>query len=491
MSEDRIFRPELYAQKIASFDKYCKRVETYIHCNRRMTSKLDKQLKYRVDIVNSYNDLLSYICDFYQIVSAQNVLDFEDRVKLSIGRVKENLVTLGLKYEWSDNIYAQIQIDKIVPSDQSTLSKENIETAASTSSLNSASITDDELGDSDIDKQNNEKSSDKNENIEVSNLVSNNQIINATEQIDVAIMVQTPTEFLKIAAPLMNYKFNGDPLKLESFIADIELVAELAEEQNKNVCFKFVKAKLEAKALECLPENTETVEQIKTALRAHIKPETSNVIEGKLLALRLVKSDFSKFTEDAEKLAESLRRSLVVEGISKAKAQEMTIKKTVEVCRKLARSEVVKSVLSASTFNEPSDVVAKFVTESDVARKEYRETEIAKNKFQNNKNGNAKKFNKNGNFNRNNNANPQNRQNNNGNGNGNSNFRNFRNNGRHQNNNNGNNQNNGRNFRNNNNRPGEHTIRIVTGSNPVPSTSGVQNGQSSSQEPFFHFGTQI
>lgn len=486
MSGDRIFRPELYAQKIANLDKYCKRVEAYVHCKRPMTSNLDKQIKYKVDIVNSYNDLLSYICDFYQIVSADNVIDFEDRVKSSLKRVKENLVILGLEYIWSSDIYAQIQINNIVKLVQPTLREQNSATTASTSSLNSAqaSITDDELGNSDTDKNDNEE-------IEISSLENNNRNINATDQIDVAIMPQTAAEFLKMAAPIMNYKFNGDPLKLESFIADVELVADLVEEQNTNVCFRFVKSKLEAKALECLPETTTTVEQIKIALRTHIKPETSTVIEGKLLALRLVKNDFSKFTEETEKLSESLRRSLVIEGISKAKAQEMTIKKTVEVCRKLARSEVVKSVLASSTFSEPSDVVAKFITESDVARKEHREAEVAKNKFGNNKNGHAKKFNKGGNFNRNNNAHPQNRSNNGGNTNGNPNFRNFRNNGRNQNNNNGNSQNNGRGFRNNNNRPGEHTIRIVTGDNPGPSNNGVQNGPSTSQEPFFHFGNQI
>lgn len=56
----------------------------------------------------------------------------------------------------------------------------------------------------------------------------------------------------------------------------------------------------------------------------------TNVIEGKFMALRLNKSNFTQFAKSAEELSEAYRRSLVADGITRAKAHEMTIKKTKE-----------------------------------------------------------------------------------------------------------------------------------------------------------------
>lgn len=154
-------------------------------------------------------------------------------------------------------------------------------------------------------------------------------------------MVQTKESFLKTASGILSYKFNGDPTKRDGFIADVELVENVAEDANKATCFKFVKARLEGKALEALSDNVVDVQGIIAVLKKDIKNEPSEVIEGRFAALRLEKGNFVKFTELAEKQVEAYRRSLVNEGISKTKAQELAVRKTVELCRKTARSEVV------------------------------------------------------------------------------------------------------------------------------------------------------
>lgn len=58
-------------------------------------------------------------------------------------------------------------------------------------------------------------------------------------------MLRTKAEFIKLAGPILNYKYNGDPLKLSTFVTDMELVVELAEVEQKDLCFKFIKSKLE------------------------------------------------------------------------------------------------------------------------------------------------------------------------------------------------------------------------------------------------------
>lgn len=128
-----------------------------------------------------------------------------------------------------------------------------------------------------------------------------------------AKMPQTSTDFLKLAASIINHTYSGDPLKLESFLSEAKLVNDLAEDANKELCVKFIEAKLEGKALECIPEDADPLIDISEALRSDIKPKNSQVIEGKILALRLVRGNFSKFSEEAEKLAEAFRRTLVVE----------------------------------------------------------------------------------------------------------------------------------------------------------------------------------
>lgn len=49
------------------------------------------------------------------------------------------------------------------------------------------------------------------------------------------------------------------------------------------------------------------------------------------------------------------------------------MEKTVEVCRRQAKSEAVRSVLAAANFKSPAEVVAKLITEQDTVNKERRE----------------------------------------------------------------------------------------------------------------------
>lgn len=205
-------------------------------------------------------------------------------------------------------------------------------------------------------------------------------------------MPQSKADFIKLAGPILNYIYNGDPLKLSTFITDIELVVELAEAEQEDLCFKFIKSKLEGRALEAMPDELETVDQIKTALEEKIKSDSSRVIAGKMASLRLIKGNYSTFAKQAEDLAEAFRRSLVLEGMSKAKAEEMSIDETTKICRKIANNDIVKSVLAGSKYASPAEVIAKFITESDIARQEYQQKQTAQLKKQNNSN---KKFDKN------------------------------------------------------------------------------------------------
>lgn len=82
------------------------------------------------------------------------------------------------------------------------------------------------------------------------------------------------------------------------------------------------------------------------------------------MALRSDKFNNQEFAKQAEKLAEELKRSLVIEGIALPKANEITTDKTIELCRANAKTDLVKSILASSTFENSKEVVAKYIIES-------------------------------------------------------------------------------------------------------------------------------
>lgn len=463
-----------------NFQVEYKKVEPYIKNRRPLTKNVSLQVSYKVDLTRTYNTLINYIANVYSFESVSKQAELQAVATTARDKLVKSFAILNLECEFPENNFQQIEPDKITVVEileEEEDDNENSELAAGTSKTGDTNVNSDLSPASSLSSL----ASTHSQNTEtISNQVQppipdpldNNEIRdieNTVEEENIEMAPMTKPEFLKTASSILNYKFNGDPLKLNSFISDVEMVNELKEADQVEICFKFIKAKLEGKALECITDDMNTVQQIIDALKLEIKPESSAVIEGKLQALKLIKGDFTKFTEEAEKLSEAFRRSLVVEGIPRAKAQEMTVKKTIDLCRKTARSDVVKSVLSSAKFDQPGDVIAKFVTESDIARKEK---QLADN-FRNQKSTNPKfhqhkKFDKNKQFNKT----------------GHSNSNKFSNGNFQKKNYNGRNFPNKNNNKNQNNRQNEQTIRIVSGNAPSTSSAGPSNAQP--QEQYFH-----
>lgn len=122
---------------------------------------------------------------------------------------------------------------------------------------------------------------------------------------------------------------------------------------------------MEGRAREFVSDDLTTIAQLKNVLTENIRPENSKVIEGRIAMLRYTFSKKEEFATRVENLADALRRTLIIEGMTAAKATEISIDKTVEVCRKSTNSDVVKSVLAAGTFRSPKEVVAKLITENE------------------------------------------------------------------------------------------------------------------------------
>lgn len=188
---------------------------------------------------------------------------------------------------------------------------------------------------------------------------------------DTAMADLTPVDVLRLVSSTINKNFSGDPLALQSFIDSVNLLKTVVTPAAlQNTLKQCILSKLEGKARECITDEPNSVDDIITALRNKIKTEKSQVIEGRMQALKADRVSLQDFSQKAEELAEHFRRALVMEGIPADKAREMTVNKTVQMCRASARSDLAKSVLASTTFQDAKDVVAKFVIEINDESKE-------------------------------------------------------------------------------------------------------------------------
>lgn len=213
---------------------------------------------------------------------------------------------------------------------------------------------------------NNSNSNNSNSNNSDSNNSDNNSNGDSVSNNEEHTMANSPSliEFLKLCASTLNTPFEGDPLKLDAFCNAIALLTPIASTPElQSTLFNFIKTKLIGKALESIPTNADSIQIIVDSLREKIKPESSRVVEGRLAALKTDRQSLQQFAKTAEELAEALKRSLIIEGMTSQKANEMAVEKTVKMCRSSARTDLVKSVLAASKFNDAKEVISTFIVE--------------------------------------------------------------------------------------------------------------------------------
>ena len=141
-----------------------------------------------------------------------------------------------------------------------------------------------------------------------------------------------------------------------------------------------------------------------------------------------------------------------MEGVSEKKAQEMTVSKVVETCRRSAQNDLVKTVLAAGSFANSDEVLAKFSME---IAEQAKDRQVLAYQKRSNNNRNFHQGDNHPNYNGNSNRNYNGNGNTNYNGNGNRNY-----NGNRNNNDNFRNRNNNANFfnRNNNN---DANVRVL------------------------------
>lgn len=150
-------------------------------------------------------------------------------------------------------------------------------------------------------------------------------------------------------------------------------------------------------AADVLPNFPDSVNSVKNILISKIKPDSSKVVRGRMLALKADRNNLIEFSKKAENLAAHLKRTLVLENIPLENANQMVVDDTIELCRANASSLLVKSGLIGYKFKNPKEVIAKYVVET---RKDTEEKQILAFKSSNGRGNNSQNVKRN-NFSRN------------------------------------------------------------------------------------------
>lgn len=503
-----------FARLRDKFTDVWKKVEHYEH-RRQLTTNPDKLFEYKTETVEAFNAVCGYLLQIYHLNNnIDKKLECIARINPYLVKTKRAFNALKLAYDWPVDELSLIDITLLRPIDvesTTTVGGEQPQASSSTSfqselasstaqsdqfedanetaderlnviihELSQINVSDSEseetvqrgTGEQTVPSDQSQQSveseqvhtteqteQNRNTNATATAAANNgsnngpgqNSVHNSTENI-ADTMPQTPEEFYKTATHILNYKYEGDPLKLQSFLEDVDLVRALAKPETTDLCLKFIKTRITGRAREVLPEDISTIEKITEALSANIQADSSSVVEGRITALRINKGNMAKFAEEAENLAEAFQRSLVAEKFTKSKAKELTINKTKELCRRIARNDVVEGIIASTAFTSPKEVIAKFITESDIARKKKGEQQNNQKRSGDKGQNKGHKSNKN-----------------------NKNFKNDnkgQNKGKYQKNrNNGNQGGKGRGNRN------EHTIRIVSDANTPSTSENSSNGE--------------
>lgn len=465
--KEKDFRQQ-WKQIKQEFENCQKKIRNY---DSRPLDDNNRKHKYKKEIVEEYNKVITFIAgcieQFTRDAQKQLLQKIDDLENILIKRLQ----TLGFS--------VQLPEDKLDVIDIALVTGET--------NLNISSETSDEIDESlDFEDEN----LDLNE-IEIagSSSTEDNKTVNVKEQAQNTIpqnLLNTNTmappdtdSFMNTCSRHLNKHFDGDPLERTAFLKSIKLLISVGvSTENKKLLANFVQTRLSGKASECVPENCEDIDEIVKAIKDNCKAENSKVISGRLMALKADRANLTDFAKRAETLCEAFQRSLILEGTSRAKATELTVDKTIDLCKANTNSTVVLSMLASSKFEDANEVIAKYTI---VTRDNLTQNQMLH--FRSNNRGRA-------NFNRNSHNNSQSRYRNNNNGwNGNSQryrSNNFR--GNNNNNYRGNNFGNGRghsrgNFQRNDKRQNNVYCNHASGNEqtPPPGENWVRSNQAENQ----------
>lgn len=317
--------------------------------NKLSTDPIELE-EHKWNIIQSYNNFLTVVVEDFQKVDQNGQSLLENKVKSAREKLVACLNVLGCVYVLPNEIYGTVEAATI-GSVAAVLERneENLKALSSDEKASSKSelLTEERRQKVDLQEQ---------------------YVIMADER-------RLRRELLEIVNRQIRKPYDGEPMGLQAFISNVEIVRDFATTNElREKLLIYVKGRLEGRAREIVTDDVETIEELMSKLRKEIVPEASAVVLSRIASLRYSRGNQEEFAGRAEELADALRRTLVMEGMTPDKANEVTIDKIIQLCCGNAGSNVVKAVLRASKFETAKEVVSTLIIGNEECVKERQES---------------------------------------------------------------------------------------------------------------------
>lgn len=362
------------------FDKlYDIFIEIEKKIKRKNASKKPKIIKAREYlIIYSYNSILKQV-QYCKETESEDKREIEEKFEEIENKLQECLQILESEYRLPNEIKPieiertqdlggkerkiEIELDKIERPDEEI---DDVDRTENSNETTDSDTETDEKADT-KENQNNNENRDNNGN-DNDNNKNNNE--NNQNRIGIKEKTMEAVTVIENLNRIMKDSFDGEPSNLNNFISKIALAKTIVADNQPNVFLAFIKTRLVGKALEYATE-AQNVDEVINILKSKIKPENSRVLINRLTSIRMNNSKKSEFAEEIEKTAELLRLALIAEKIPNDVAKNMVIDKTIEACNLNARSDRIKSILSAKSFKTTAEIVSELFIQIDTCKIEH------------------------------------------------------------------------------------------------------------------------
>lgn len=169
----------------------------------------------------------------------------------------------------------------------------------------------------------------------------------------------TPMEFINAFSKIIP-EFNGDQEKLQTCLDALELV-RINSEGNVVTAVSMIKAKLTGRARNCISNEDDTVEKIINKLRVGIKGETTDVLIAKLQNVKQSGKSANTYIKEIEGLTNLLKTAYISDGLTPILSEKYATNQAVLAMRNNASNDRIKLVMEAGKFDNLNEAVAKFI----------------------------------------------------------------------------------------------------------------------------------
>lgn len=258
--------------------------------------------RYRTEIIEGYNNFLQYVNSVYQLATSGQKGTLDSRLTHAKQLVEQCFDILKCEYTWPNDFYEPIGIELVG----------NVPNISGLSVIN--------------ENPRGEHSNEKNTISTEQNKPDGNPQSEPKREENTKFEMNS-LELFNVVNRQFRQNYSGEPLGLTTFIDAVEILETFATTADlRKDLLRYLTAKLEGRAREYITDTIVSIEQFKRVLRDNIQPENSKVIEGRIASLRYAYSKQGEFSAKAEELADALRRTLIIEGMTPRKANEISRK---------------------------------------------------------------------------------------------------------------------------------------------------------------------